>query len=152
MILSTVYNKILKIIDLHKAGMSKLFDEKLITLERNQMSINYSCKAHKVPLLKKARAMVHLKLASEHLQGLGESAVVNPKCSVWGKRNADYDPKNTIPTAKHRGGSIMLWGCFSTKGTGRLHHIEGLMGGALYDKILDENFLSLAGTLKMGHG
>ena len=42
----------------------------------------------------------------------------------------------TIPAVK-RGGSIMLWGCFS--GTGRLVRIEGKMNGANYREILDEN-------------
>ncbi len=46
----------------------------------------------------------------------------------------------------------MLWGCFSAKGTGRLHHIEGPMDGAIHHKILDENLLPSARRLKMGHG
>ena len=29
-------------------------------------------------------------------------------------------PENTIPTLKHSGGSIMLWGCFSLAVTGKL--------------------------------
>ncbi len=49
---------------------------------------------------------------------------------VWRRRNAVYDPKNTIPTIK--GGNIMLWGCFSAKGTGQLHRIKGTMDGAMY--------------------
>ena len=73
---------------------------------------------------------------------------INSTPRVWRERNADYDPKNTIPTVKHEGGNIMLWGCFSAKGTGRLHHIEGLM----YRKILNENLLPSARTLKMGRG
>ncbi len=43
-----------------------------------------------------------------------------------------YDPKNTIPTVKHGGGNIMLWGCFSAKGTGQLHRIKGTMDGTMY--------------------
>ncbi len=68
------------------------------------------------------------------------------------KKKADYHLKNTIPTVKHRGGNIMLWGCFSAKGTGRLHHIEGPMDGAMYRKILDKNLLPSVRTLKMCRG
>ncbi len=40
----------------------------------------------------------------------------------------------------------MLWGCFSAKGTGRLHRIE-----AMYRKILANNLLPSV-VLKMGRG
>ena len=50
---------------------------------------------------------------------------INSTCRVRRKRNAEYKPKNTIPTVKHGGGNLMHWGCFSAKGTGRLHRIEG---------------------------
>ena len=50
----------------------------------------------------------------------------------------------TIPTVKHGGGSIMLWGCFSAARTGRLVRIEGKMNGAKYGEILDENLLQSA--------
>ncbi len=57
---------------------------------------------------------------------------------------AAYDNKNTIPTVKHGGGNIMLWGCFSAKGTGQLNHIKWTMDRA--------RSLKPARALKMGRG
>uniref|UniRef100_A0AAZ3QJ57 Tc1-like transposase DDE domain-containing protein n=1 Tax=Oncorhynchus tshawytscha TaxID=74940 RepID=A0AAZ3QJ57_ONCTS len=56
------------------------------------------------------------------------------------KRHVCRKP-GTIPTVKHGGGSIMLWGCFSAAGIGRLDRIEGKMNGAKYREILDGNLL-----------
>ncbi len=41
---------------------------------------------------------------------------INSTLRVWRRRNAAYDPKNTIPTIKHVGGKIMLWGVFLLRG------------------------------------
>ncbi|KAK3557494.1 hypothetical protein QTP70_028315, partial [Hemibagrus guttatus] len=57
---------------------------------------------------------------------------------------------NTIPTVKHGGGSIMLWGCFSAAGTGRLVRMEGKMNAAMYRDILDEDLLQSALDLRLG--
>ncbi len=57
---------------------------------------------------------------------------INSICRVWRRRDAAYDPNNTNPTVKHGGGNIMLWGCFSAKGTGQLHRNKGMMDGAMY--------------------
>uniref|UniRef100_A0A9J8B6A3 Transposase Tc1-like domain-containing protein n=1 Tax=Cyprinus carpio carpio TaxID=630221 RepID=A0A9J8B6A3_CYPCA len=76
---------------------------------------------------------------------------INSTRRVWRRRNAAYDPKNTIPTVKHGGGN-MLWGYFSAKGTGQLHRIKGTMDRAMYHQILGENLLPSAGALKMGCG
>uniref|UniRef100_A0AAY5K5G6 Transposase Tc1-like domain-containing protein n=1 Tax=Esox lucius TaxID=8010 RepID=A0AAY5K5G6_ESOLU len=125
-----------------------------------------SCSARKDPLLKKAHVQARLKLANEHLNDSEENWVkvlwsdetkielfgINSTHRVWRRRNAAYDLKNTIPTIKHGGGNIMLWGCFSAKGTGTLHRIKGTMDEAMHRQILGENLLPSARALKMGCG
>ena len=59
---------------------------------------------------------------------------LNAKRHIWRK-------PDTIPMGKHGGGSIMLWGCFSAAGNGRLIRIEAKMNRAKYRDILDENLL-----------
>ncbi len=53
---------------------------------------------------------------------------------------------------KHGGGNIMLWGCFSAKGPGRLICVKERMNGAMYRDILSENLLPSARALKMKRG
>ncbi|KAK3511520.1 hypothetical protein QTP70_008979 [Hemibagrus guttatus] len=125
-----------------------------------------SCGARMILPLKKAHVQALLKFTNEHLNDSEENWVkvlwsdetkielfgINSTRRVWRRRNAAYDPKNTIPTIKHGRGNIMLWGCFSAKGTGQLHHIKVTMDGAMYCQILGENLLPSARALKMGHG
>lgn len=110
------------------------------TLRRHGLK---SCMARKVPLLKPAHVKARLKFANDHLDDPEESweKVMwsdetkielfghNSTNRAWRKKNDEYHPKNTIPTVKHGGGSIMLWGCFSAHGTGRLHCIKERMTG-----------------------
>ena len=67
---------------------------------------------------------------------------LNANCHIWRR-------PGTITTVKHGGGSIMLWGCFSATGIGRLVMIETKMNRAKYREIIDENLLQSAQDLKL---
>uniref|UniRef100_A0AAY5L5F5 Tc1-like transposase DDE domain-containing protein n=1 Tax=Esox lucius TaxID=8010 RepID=A0AAY5L5F5_ESOLU len=73
----------------------------------------------------------------------------NSKRYVWHKNNTAHHPKNTIPTVKRGGGSIMLWGCFSSAGTGALVRVEGIMNSSKYQAILAQNLQASVRQLKM---
>ena len=40
--------------------------------------------------------------------------------NFWTKKGDAFVEKNTLPTVKHGGGSIMLWGCVAAGGTGNI--------------------------------
>ncbi len=125
-----------------------------------------SCSARRVPLPKPVHVQARLKFAREHLDDPEEDweNVIwsdetnielfgkNSTWRVWRRKNAELHPKNTIPTVKHGGGNIMLWGCCSAKGPGRLICVKERMNGAMYREILSENLLPSARALKMKRG
>ena len=55
-----------------------------------------------------------------------------------------------IPTVKHGGGSIMLWGCFAAGGTGALHKIDGIMRMENYVDMLKQHLKTSVRKLKPG--
>ncbi len=44
---------------------------------------------------------------------------------MWQRPGEEYQENCALPTVKHGGGSIMVWGCMSTACTGELQFIEG---------------------------
>ena len=68
---------------------------------------------------------------------------------VWRRKGEAYKPKNTVPTVKHGGGNIILWGCFSSRGTGNLVKVQGIMKKEDYIKILEKNMKESAERLQL---
>lgn len=54
---------------------------------------------------------------------------------------ARYYSKYQIPTVKHGGDGVMVWGAFSYEGIGLLIEIEGVMDCFVYKDILDKQML-----------
>lgn len=59
--------------------------------------------------------------------------------TVWRKANTADNVENTLPTVKHGGGSIKLWGCMSSKGVGTIHFIDDNLNKWGYLNILKNN-------------
>ncbi len=67
-------------------------------------------------------------------------------------QNITFWYKFHSPCLEEEEGWVQYLLCFSAKGTGRLHRIEGRMDGAMYRKILANNLLPSVRVLKMGRG
>ena len=58
------------------------------------------------------------------------------KVSVWRTPGSEPQSKHIEPTVKYFGGSVMVWGCFSYSGVGKLVFIEDTMDAPLSVTIL----------------
>lgn len=68
---------------------------------------------------------------------------------VWCKSNERLLQKFCQATVKHGGGSLLVWGCFSYKGVGRLVKIDGKMTGESYVQLLKDNFSHSVRKMRM---
>lgn len=66
---------------------------------------------------------------------------------VWRKPNIALHPNNTVPTVKHGGGEVMVWGCMAASGVGNLAFIDGMMDKIAYLNILKNNLKDSAEKL-----
>ena len=73
------------------------------------------------------------------------------KVMVWRSKTEEFSPQCTVPTVKHHGGSVMVWGCFARGGVGNLHFIDGTMDRFVYREILQKNLRQSAQKLGFGN-
>ena len=102
------------------------------------------------PLLRKPNIIKRLKFAEEHKdwtvdQWMKVLWTDESKFEIFGSKrrqyvrrrsNERYHPKCIVPTMKHGGGNILVWGCFSGHGIGDLKRIDGRMDKEMYHQIL----------------
>ena len=63
------------------------------------------------------------------------------KIMVWRSCDEEFNPICTVPTVKHGGGSVTVWGCFARNGPGRLYVLDRIMDRFYYREILEQNLL-----------
>ncbi|GFT91457.1 transposable element Tc1 transposase [Trichonephila clavipes] len=68
---------------------------------------------------------------------------------IWRKNKTALEPKNVLPTLKHGGGNVMVWGCVAHNGAGNLAFIDNKMNALAYIDVLRHNLLDRAKKLSM---
>ena len=68
---------------------------------------------------------------------------------VWLRPGEEYKDKCVMPTVKHGGENVMVWGCMSAAGVGELHFVEGNMNSNMYCEIPQQSMIT--SLQKLGH-
>lgn len=71
---------------------------------------------------------------------------------VWRKPNTELNIANLVPTVKHGGGCVLVWGCMAYSGVGNLVFIDNIMDAKQYLKILQDNLIDSAEKLGLADG
>ena len=105
-----------------------------------------SCRAKRKPLLSLKARKKRLEWAKKHLEFDWNNVVFSDESRftlksdrpilVRRRTGEAFKSECLASTVKHGGGGIMVWGCFSIKGVGKLHKIQGTINSDHYIKIL----------------
>ncbi|GFY13447.1 transposable element Tc1 transposase [Trichonephila clavipes] len=70
---------------------------------------------------------------------------------IWRKNKTALEPKNVLPTLKHGGGNVIVWGCVAHNEAGNLAFIDNKMNALAYINVLRHNLLDSAKKFSMGN-
>jgi len=124
----------------------------------------YSRTPRKKPLISEKTRALRLEFAKKHLNKdmefwkkvlfTDESKYnifgYDGKSKVWRKPNTAMDSKHLIPTVKHGGGSVMVWGAVAGSGVGNLVFVKGIMNHFQYKTIFENNLKASVDKLSFG--
>lgn len=116
------------------------------------------CITQSKPLVSKKNLRARIAFAHEHLEKSinfwknvlwsDESKFCrfgsDGKKYVWRPPNMEHNPRYTLKTVKHGGGSVMVWAAFSWRGVGPIHKIDTRMDQHVYKNIILNTMIPFA--------